>query len=125
MTMVGAFFDDLLDRTVVLGYSRLGLAVRQQLWRAPELPAGAENHLDRQREALHTDAPLHALWQLNNTTGANGVEVDDSMHPRAAVGLSLFWTTPIGPLRMNFSKAVEKQDYDEVQNFDLTLSTKF
>lgn len=41
MTMVGAFFDDLLDRTVVLGYSRLGLAVRQQLWRAPELPAGA------------------------------------------------------------------------------------
>ena len=42
MTMVGAFFDDLLDRTVVLGYSRLGLAVRQQLWRAPELPAGGD-----------------------------------------------------------------------------------
>lgn len=32
---VGAFFDDLLDRSVVLGYSRLGLAVRQQLWRTP------------------------------------------------------------------------------------------
>lgn len=34
------------------------------------LQAGAEINLDRQREALHTDAPLHALWQLNNTTGA-------------------------------------------------------
>lgn len=34
------------------------------------LQAGAEVNLDRQREALHADAPLHALWQLNNTTGA-------------------------------------------------------
>lgn len=37
--MVGAFFDDLLDRTVVLGYSRVGLAVRQHFWQTPELPA--------------------------------------------------------------------------------------
>ncbi|SEA21400.1 MULTISPECIES: SDR family NAD(P)-dependent oxidoreductase [unclassified Mycobacterium] len=36
--MAGAFFDDLLDRTVVLGYSRVGLAVRQQFWQTPELP---------------------------------------------------------------------------------------
>ena len=41
MTMVGAFFDDLLDRTVVLGYSRVGLAVRQQFWQTPALPAEA------------------------------------------------------------------------------------
>ncbi|QPG72498.1 SDR family NAD(P)-dependent oxidoreductase [Mycolicibacterium mucogenicum] len=36
--MAGDFFDDLLDRTVVLGYSRVGLAVRQQFWQTPELP---------------------------------------------------------------------------------------
>ncbi|MFL0238318.1 SDR family NAD(P)-dependent oxidoreductase [Mycobacterium sp. SMC-17] len=41
MTMVGAFFDDLLDSTVVLGYSRVGLAVRQQFWQTPALPAEA------------------------------------------------------------------------------------
>jgi len=41
MTMVGAFFDDLLDRTVVFGYSRVGLAVRQQFWQTPALPAEA------------------------------------------------------------------------------------
>ncbi|MUL76904.1 SDR family NAD(P)-dependent oxidoreductase [Mycolicibacterium sp. CBMA 226] len=40
MTAEG-FFDQLLDRTVVLGYSRVGLAVRQRLWPEPDLPAGA------------------------------------------------------------------------------------
>lgn len=39
--MAGAFFDELLDRTVVLGYSRVGLAVRQRFWQAPELPDDA------------------------------------------------------------------------------------
>ncbi|WBU59102.1 outer membrane protein assembly factor BamA [Paracoccus albus] len=70
-------------------------------------------------------ADVGSIWGLDKTTGANGVTVDDSMHPRAAVGVSLFWTTPIGPLRMNVAKAVEKQDYDEEQVFDLTLSTSF
>ena len=44
---------------------------------------------------------------------------------RAAVGASVFWTTPIGPLRFNFAKALVKEDYDKEQPFDLTISTKF
>lgn len=51
--------------------------------------------------------------------------VDDSMKIRASVGMSLFWTTPIGPLRFNFSKALKKEDYDLTQPFDLTISTRF
>jgi len=57
--------------------------------------------------------------------GSDGTEVDDDMYVRAAVGASIFWTTPIGPLRFNFSKAIRKEDYDEDQNFDLTISTRF
>ena len=52
-------------------------------------------------------------------------EVDDSMNIRASIGASLFWTTPIGPLRFNFAKALKKEDYDEEQSFDLTISTRF
>lgn len=63
-----------------------------------------------------------SVWSLDNN---NGGAVDDSFNPRATVGLSVFWTTPIGPLRFNFSKAVQKEDYDREQNFDLTISTKF
>ncbi|HAQ46840.1 MAG TPA: hypothetical protein DCR25_05915, partial [Rhodobacter sp.] len=51
--------------------------------------------------------------------------IDDSFNLRSAAGVSLFWSTPIGPLRFNWSRAFEKQSYDRVQNFDLTLSTKF
>ncbi|MGL4310731.1 MAG: outer membrane protein assembly factor BamA [Paracoccaceae bacterium] len=65
-----------------------------------------------------------SVWSLDDTAGAGGT-VDDSMNLRSAVGLSLFWTTPIGPLRFNFSKALAKEDYDEEQSFDLTISTRF
>ena len=63
-----------------------------------------------------------SVWSLNDT---NGGAVDDSFIPRATVGVSIFWNTPIGPLRFNFSHAVKKEDYDKEQSFDLTISTKF
>lgn len=70
-------------------------------------------------------ADAGSVWGLDNTAGHNNVEVDDSMKVRASVGASLFWNTPIGPLRFNFSKAVKKEDYDETQPFDMTISTRF
>lgn len=42
-----------------------------------------------------------------------------------ALGVSLLWNTPLGPLRFNFSKALVKESYDKEQSFDLTVSTKF
>lgn len=65
-----------------------------------------------------------SVWSLDNTAGLGG-EVDDSFNPRASIGVSVFWNTPIGPLRFNFSKALVKEDYDREQNFDLTVSTRF
>jgi outer membrane protein insertion porin family len=64
-----------------------------------------------------------SVWSLDNTAGLT--TVDDSAKPRAAIGVSVFWTTPIGPLRFNFSHAVKKEDFDKEQTFDLTISTKF
>ncbi|AMY69180.1 outer membrane protein assembly factor BamA [Frigidibacter mobilis] len=77
-----------------------------------------------------------SVWGLDTTdgglsTGCNDLDgdgvcqVDDGISVRAAVGFSVFWTTPIGPLRFNFSKALAKEDYDVEQNFDLTVSTRF
>lgn len=63
-----------------------------------------------------------SVWSLDNNGGG---AIDDSFIPRATIGLSVFWTTPIGPLRFNFSRAVQKEDYDKEQTFDLTISTKF
>jgi outer membrane protein insertion porin family len=66
---------------------------------------------------------IGSVWSLDNTAGLT--TVDDSFIPRATVGLSIFWTTPIGPLRFNFSRAIQKEDFDLEQNFDLTISTRF
>lgn len=65
-----------------------------------------------------------SVWSLDDTAGLAGT-VDDSFKPRASIGLSLLWNTPVGPLRFNFSRAIKKESYDKVQNFDLTLQTKF
>jgi outer membrane protein insertion porin family len=65
-----------------------------------------------------------SVWSLEDTAGAAGT-VDDSFIPRAAIGFSVFWDTPIGPLRFNFSRPLKKEDYDEEQNFDFTISTQF
>jgi outer membrane protein insertion porin family len=65
-----------------------------------------------------------SIWGLDNVEGSGGT-VDDSLHLRSVIGLTVYWTTPIGPLRMDFTHALEKQSYDKEQNFDLTIATKF
>ena len=67
-------------------------------------------------------ADVGSLWGLDNTDGG---AVDDGRYWRSSVGISLFWTTALGPLRFNFSRALKKEAYDIEQNFDLTISTKF
>lgn len=64
-----------------------------------------------------------SVWGLQDKSGFT--TVDDGMKLRSAVGVSLMWETPMGPLRFNFSKALRKEDYDKEQTFDLTISTKF
>jgi len=67
---------------------------------------------------------MGSVWGLNDTNGTGG-PVDDSFHLRSSIGLSIFWTTPLGPLRFNFAQAIAKQDYDVEQVFDLTVATEF
>ncbi|MBV0911985.1 outer membrane protein assembly factor BamA [Anianabacter salinae] len=64
------------------------------------------------------------VFGLGNTAGTGGA-VDDNAYLRASIGLSVFWDTPIGPLRFNFAQPLIKQPYDIERNFDLTVSTKF
>lgn len=66
-----------------------------------------------------------SVWGLDNVVGAGGALVDDGQHWRSAAGFSIFWDSPLGPLRFNFSTALEQQAYDKEQNFDFTISTEF
>ena len=66
---------------------------------------------------------MGSLWSLDNTAGV--APVDDGFELRSAIGVSLFWATPIGPLRLNFAKPIKKNDLDEEYTFGITLSTQF
>lgn len=65
-----------------------------------------------------------SVWGLDDTAGSDGV-VDDSRIVRSAAGVSLFWSTPIGPLRFNWARPLQKEDYDETEDFRITLDTRF
>ena len=70
-----------------------------------------------------------SVWGLDNRSGGPQggpvSEVDDGRYWRVAAGVSLFWDTPIGPLRFNFSRPLRKLDYDRKQSFDVTISSRF
>jgi outer membrane protein insertion porin family len=64
---------------------------------------------------------MGSVWGLDDVGSAQGV--DRAL--RSAAGLAILWTTPIGPLRMNFSRPLQKESFDISQDFELTISTKF
>jgi outer membrane protein insertion porin family len=45
--------------------------------------------------------------------------------PRSVAGLSIFANTPLGPLRFNFTRPLQIEEFDEPNNFDVTVSTRF
>jgi outer membrane protein insertion porin family len=66
-----------------------------------------------------------SVWNVGPAGGAAVTLSGDNQSWRAAAGFSLFWETPIGPLRFNFSRPLRKEAFDKQQNFDLTVSTRF
>ncbi len=64
-------------------------------------------------------------WGISCPSGVDCSGVNDSRNWRAVAGVSVFWDTPIGPLRFNFSRPVRSEDFDESQSFDLTVQSRF
>jgi outer membrane protein insertion porin family len=67
-----------------------------------------------------------SVWDVGDLRGVPEDRVlYDDFTPRAVAGLSLFWTTPLGPLRFNFTRPLDVQEFDRPNNFDITVSTRF
>ena len=63
-----------------------------------------------------------SIWGLDVT---NANVQSESFKARSAMGVSLIWTSPFGPLRFNFSRPISRETGDRSQNFDLTIATEF
>ncbi len=51
--------------------------------------------------------------------------VRDDLSLRASVGFSVFWDSPFGPVRFDFSKVLKKEKYDETESFRFGARTRF
>ena len=65
---------------------------------------------------------FNASSRAGNAVGAN---LQDDSTIRSAVGASLLWNSPVGPLRVDLAKTLTKERYDEEQFFRFGASTKF
>ncbi len=50
---------------------------------------------------------------------------EDELTLRASAGLSVFWDSPFGPIRFDFSQILRKEEYDETQGFRFSTTTSF
>jgi outer membrane protein insertion porin family len=44
---------------------------------------------------------------------------------RASSGVGLSWLSPVGPLRLSYSKALRNQTSDKLQTFQFQIGTSF
>ncbi|HBT00315.1 MAG TPA: outer membrane protein assembly factor BamA [Citreicella sp.] len=69
-----------------------------------------------------------SVWGLSDSTaaaaGSNSILYEEAS-ARHVIGVSVFWDSILGPLRLNFSQPLKKEKYDEEQNFSLSLSSQF
>jgi outer membrane protein insertion porin family len=51
--------------------------------------------------------------------------IKDDLGIRASAGLSIFWRSPMGPIRFDFSQILAKEEYDKTETFRFSTSTRF
>ena len=59
------------------------------------------------------------------TTDAVYTRTIDDLDIRAMVGASVFWESPFGPIRFDFTKPLRQFDYDDRKSFQFTTRTRF
>ena len=53
------------------------------------------------------------------------IAVEDDLALRASVGVSVFWDSPFGPIRFDFSEILAAEDYDRTESFRFSTRTQF
>lgn len=78
--------------------------------------------------AVFTDVGTLGLLDDAAKRAADGTidpNIKDELALRASVGVSIFWRSPLGPLRFDLSQVLAKEDYDNTQAFRFSTSTRF
>lgn len=80
------------------------------------------------RASVFTD--IGTLGKLDDSvkldTDGNVISgIYDDLSLRASAGLSIFWRSPMGPIRFDFSHILQQEEYDRDETFRFSQTTKF
>ena len=81
------------------------------------------------KAALFTDFGTLGVLDRANKVDPNTnlplTTVQDDLGLRASAGISIFWKSPMGPLRFDFSQIIKKDKYDKTELFRFSTATRF
>ncbi|HYG26962.1 MAG TPA: BamA/TamA family outer membrane protein, partial [Caulobacteraceae bacterium] len=80
------------------------------------------------KAALFTDVGTLGLLDdedQQRRPGEINPNIHDDLSLRASAGVSIFWRSPMGPIRFDFSQVLAKEDYDKTETFRFSTSTRF
>ena len=69
--------------------------------------------------AVYTDVGTVYDFEENNSN------VHDDASIRNSIGFGINWTSPFGPIRLDFAQAIMKEDYDQTEFFSFNFGTQF
>jgi outer membrane protein insertion porin family len=79
--------------------------------------------------ALFTDVGtsgiLDARAKIDPLTGLPDPNIKDDLAIRASAGVTVYWKSPMGPLRFDISQIIKRQVYDRTETFQFRTSTRF
>jgi len=64
-------------------------------------------------------------FQFDVTDGNIRTQTIDELSVRAMIGASVYWESPFGPIRFDFTQPLRKFPYDERKSFQFTTRTRF
>ncbi len=88
-------------------------------------PLGVANLLGSLFVEAGTVGLLDDADKFEVTEGDFTTKTIDDLSIRAMAGASIFWESPFGPIRFDFTQPLKKYPYDERKSFQFTTRTRF
>jgi outer membrane protein insertion porin family len=76
-------------------------------------------------DKLCSATPFDTAAAIACPPGSPDPLIKDNLGLRASAGLSIFWKSPMGPIRFDFSKILAKEFYDKTETFRFSTTTNF
>ena len=84
-------------------------------------PLGLPKELGINGILFSDNGTVRGVDEVNKT----GLPVADTGSLRSSYGLSIAWSSPLGPIRLDFSRIAKKEQFDRTQAFRFSFGTSF